>query len=153
MARPKRSSAVLQKAEKREAGLQSISDSLDLGNELTLQTYTQRIQALRSQIFTYNSTLSTLDNLSRDIKSAEQSLRDLSEQMLLGVAAKYGKNSGEYGKAGGVLKRERRRPMRKKTELATEPSQATTAKPITTVPFKATSEPQPRNGNGNVLVS
>ncbi|MBW4691426.1 MAG: hypothetical protein KME27_06620 [Lyngbya sp. HA4199-MV5] len=155
MARPKRSSVVLQKAEKREAGLQSISDSLDLGNELTLQTYSQRIQALRLKISTYNSTLSTLDDLSRDIKSAEQELRDLSEQMLLGVAAKYGKNSGEYGKAGGIPKSERRRPTRKKTEPATESSSATTAKPITTDSFKATSEPQPANGNGNgkVLVS
>lgn len=155
MARPKRSSTVLQKAEKREAGLQSISGSLDLGNDLTLQTYTRRIQALRSQISTYNSTLSTLDDLSRDIKSAEQELRDLSEQMLLGVAAKYGKNSGEYGKAGGVPKSERRRPMRKKTEPATKSSQATAAKPTNADTFKAMSEPQPTNGNGNgkVLVA
>lgn len=151
MARPKRSSVVLQKAEKREAGLESISNTLDLGNDLTLKAYTQQIQALRSQISTYNSTLSTLDDLSRDIKNAEQELCDLSEQMLLGVAAKYGKNSGEYGKAGGILKRERRRPTRKKT--ATELSPATTAKPITTVPSKAASEPQPVNGNGKVPVS
>ncbi len=155
MARPKRSSAVLQKAEKREAGLQSISDSLDLGNDLTLQTYSQRIQALRSQISTYNSTLSTLYDLSRDIKSAEQELRDLSEQMLLGVAAKYGKNSGEYGKAGGVPKSERRRPTRKKTAAATDPSPTTAAAPISISLAKATSELQPVNGNGNgkVLVS
>lgn len=155
MARPKRSSAVLQKAEKREAGLQSISDNLDLGNNLTLESYAQRIQALRSQIFTYNSTLSTLDDLSRDIKDAEQALRNLSEQMLLGVAAKYGKDSGEYGKAGGVPKSERRRPTRKKAELATESLQAVASKPLNEDVFKATSEPKAINGNGNgkVLVS
>ncbi len=33
MARLKRSSSALQKAEQREAGLQSISSTLDLGNE------------------------------------------------------------------------------------------------------------------------
>ena len=155
MARPKRSSVVLQKAEKREAGLQSISDNLDLGNDLTLETYSQRLQALRSQIFAYNSTLSTLDDLSRDIKGEEQALRDLSEQMLLGVAAKYGKNSGEYGKAGGIPKSERRRPTRKKIEPVAEPSQATAAKPMNEEAFKIMSEPKATNGNGNgkVLVS
>ncbi len=108
MARPKRSSATLQRAEKREAGLQSISPILDLGNGLTLETYSDLIETLRTQIATYNSALSTLDDQSRQIKETEQQLRNLSEQMLLGVAAKYGKSSGEYGKAGGVPKSERR---------------------------------------------
>lgn len=125
MARPKRSSTILQKAEKREAGLQSISSTLDLGNHLTLEAYSTLIQSLRSQIGTYNSALSTLDDQSRQIKETEQQLRALSEQMLLGVAAKYGKDSGEYGKAGGIPKGERRRPSRKKTtESAAELSQS-----------------------------
>lgn len=149
MARPKRSSEVLQKAEKREAGLQSISDTLDLGNQLTLETYSQRIQVLRSQVFIYNSTLSTLDDLSRDIKGTEQELRALSELMLLGVAAKYGKDSGEYGKAGGTPKSERRRPTRKTPEVVTEPPQATTSKPLPENLFNVMSEPQATNGNGN----
>ncbi len=153
MARPKRSSTVLQKAEKREASLQSVSENLDLGNDLTLQTYSQRIQALRSQILTYNSTLSTLDDLSREIKGAEQSLRTLSEQMLLGVAVKYGKDSGEYGKAGGTPKSERRRSTRKKPALVTEPPQATASKLLNEDVFKAMSEPKATNGNGKVLVS
>ncbi|MGV0028925.1 hypothetical protein [Phormidesmis priestleyi] len=155
MARPKRSSAALQKAEKREAGLQSISDNLDLGNNLTLESYTQRIQALRSQIFTYNSTLSTLDDLSRDIKDAEQVLRSLSEQMLLGVAAKYGKDSGEYGKAGGVPKSEYRRPTRKKPESVADSPQTVASKPMNEEIFQIMSEPKAVNGNGNgkVLVS
>lgn len=118
MARPKRSSATLQKAEKREAGLQSISPTLDLGNQLTIEGYATLIQTLRSQIATYNSALSNLDDLSRTIKDTEQQLRNLSEQMLLGVAAKYGKNSSEYGKAGGVPKSERRRSTRKKTAVS-----------------------------------
>jgi len=113
MARLKRSSRTLQKAEKREAGLQSISPTLDLSNQLTLARYSDLIQTLRSQIATYNSDLSNLDNQSRQIKDTEQQMRDLSEQMLLGVAAKYGKDSGEYGKAGGVPKSERRRSASK----------------------------------------
>jgi len=149
MTRPKRSSMTLQKAEKREAGLQSISPRLDLGNGLTLEAYSNLIETFRTQIATYNSALSTLDDLSRQLKDTEQQLRNLSEQMLLGVAAKYGKSSGEYGKAGGVPKDERRRPARKQvtqtggsflpSQFIPTPTNGTAAEPV--------------NGNGNILVA
>jgi hypothetical protein len=113
VARPKRSSITLKRAEHRAAGMESIDPALDLGNDLTLESYSALIQTLQAQIRTYNSALSDLDDLSRHIKDTELQLRNLSEQMLLGVAAKYGKNSHEYGKAGGVPKSERRRPVRK----------------------------------------
>ncbi|MBD2463716.1 hypothetical protein H6G89_22195 [Oscillatoria sp. FACHB-1407] len=144
MARPKRSSEVLQKAEVRKGALQSISPTLDLGNQLTLEAYSASIQFLRSQIDTYNSALSELDDLARQIKDSERQLRDLSEQMLLGVAVKYGKDSREYGKAGGVPKSERRRSARKKTlESAQDSSQPVAiAEPVA----------EPTNGNGKVAV-
>jgi hypothetical protein len=123
MARPKRSSEVLQKAEKRQAGLQAIDPTLDLGNGLTLDAYSILIEALRSQIAIYNTALSALDDQTRQIKSIEQQLRSLSEQMLLGVAAKYGKDSREYGKAGGVPKSERRRPRKPTTDKSNAPLQ------------------------------
>jgi hypothetical protein len=151
MVRPKRSSAILQRAEKREAGLQSISSTLDLGNGLTLKAYSILIDTLRSQIATYNSALSTLDDQSRQIKDTEQQLRNLSEQMLLGVAAKYGKNSGEYGKAGGIPKSERRRPIRKKpTENGVASPQPSNT---TALANGKTFELGNTNGNGKVLVS
>jgi hypothetical protein len=151
MARPKRSSVVLQKAEKREAGLQSISPTLNLGNELTLETYSALIETLRSQISNYNIALSTLDDYSRQIKQTEQQLRNLSEQMLLGIAAKYGKNSGEYGKAGGVPKSERRRPVRKQTtESESELSQPMIIAASTNGNTAASVN---GNSNGKMLVS
>ncbi len=147
MARPKRSSVILQKAEKREAGLQSISSDLDLGNGLTLEAYSALIEGLRSQIATYNSDLSNLDDQSRQIKETEQQLRNLSEQMLLGVAAKYGKNSGEYGKAGGVPKSERRRPIRKQaTENGSSSSPTLTSSTPTTSEIAASAT---NNGSSN----
>ncbi|MBL1179250.1 hypothetical protein [Pantanalinema sp. GBBB05] len=118
MPRPKRSSPILQHAEQREASLQSISLELDLGNNLTIRSYSSLIDMLRAKIANYNSTLSELDDQARQIKDVEKQLRNLSEQMLLGVAAKYGKNSSEYGKAGGVPKSERRRPTRKQSTAA-----------------------------------
>lgn len=144
MAHPKRSSATLQKAEKREAGLQSISPTLDLGNGLTLETYSDLIETLRTQIATYNSALSTLDDLSRQIKGTEQQLRNLSEQMLLGVAARYGKDSGEYGKAGGVPKSERRRSTRKQVTESKTPSLPSL---VVSAPTNGKA-PESVNGNG-----
>jgi hypothetical protein len=43
------------------------------------------------------------------VDDAEKTLRDMSERMLTGVATKYGKDSDEYEKAGGVRKRDRKR--------------------------------------------
>lgn len=37
----------------------------------------------------------------------------MSERMLAGVAARYGKDSSQYEQAGGVRKSERKRPTRK----------------------------------------
>jgi uncharacterized protein YukE len=153
MARPKRSSVTLQKAEKREAALQSINPTLNLGNGLTLEAYSTLIETLRAQITTYNSALSTLDDQSRQIKDTEQQLRNLSEQMLLGVAAKYGKNSGEYGKAGGVPKSARRRPSRKQGTENKDNSLPSLVFPTTTNGKVAESTNGNGNGNGKLLVS
>jgi hypothetical protein len=151
MPRPKRSSITLQKAEKREAALDSISSTLDLGNGLTKEAYSALIQALRSQIATYNTALSNLDDLSRYIKITEQQLRDLSEQMLLGVAAKYGKNSGEYGKAGGVLKSERRRSTRK--QITQSENDLLQPMVMTALTNESTATSINSNGNGKTLAS
>lgn len=143
----------MQKAEKREAGLQSISSGLDLGNGLTLEGYSIMIEGLRSQIATYNSDLSNPDDQSRQIKEAEQQLRNLSEQMLLGVAAKYGKNSGEYGKAGGVPKSERRRPTRKQTTENGSSSSSTLISSTPTTSEFAAPATNNSSSNGKILTS
>jgi hypothetical protein len=118
MARPKRNSRVLAQAEQREAGLMTIDPNLMLNEELTLASYSALIQKLRSHVATYNATLSTLDGIAREIEDTEALLRDRSERMLSGVAAKFGKTSNEYGKAGGKLKSERRRSTKKKATEA-----------------------------------
>jgi hypothetical protein len=116
MTRPTRSSHVLLNAERREASLRSISDKLDLGNNLRLSTYNESIAALRQKLSVYNTTIASLDGIARDIKGMEKDLRELSEKMLLGVAVKYGKDSSEYGKAGGVPKSERKKPTKKNAD-------------------------------------
>lgn len=132
MARRKKVSRVLEKAQQREASLRSINAQLDLGNGLTLATYSSRLQNLQSQLSNYNMTLSLLDKLSDDIATAERDVRDLAEKMLMGVGIKYGKSSQEYGMAGGVPKNKRRRGL-------TQPLSAVDAAPQVTMP-------EPTNG-------
>lgn len=114
MPRQKRGSKVLEKADKRSAAMMSIATDLDLGNNLTLVGYVEQIALLREGLTVYNATLSNIDQYHNDVMDLEQKVSDLSEQMLLGVAVKYGKNSNEYEMAGGIRKRDRKRPVRSK---------------------------------------
>ncbi|QKQ73682.1 hypothetical protein FBB35_10330 [Nostoc sp. TCL240-02] len=102
MARPKRNSSVLEKADRRIESLQSISVALDFGEGLTIQAYNATINDLRSKLAAYNTALSSIDKLTDDVKNAEQAVIAMSEKMLLGVGSRYGKTSQEYEMAGGV---------------------------------------------------
>jgi len=115
MSRRKRSSLILEKAERRAASLQSINANLDLGNGLTLEEFMKQIQGLRSKVNHYNTLLSSIDEAYNDLTNAEKALADIHERMLAGVAAKYGRDSNEYEMAGGKRKSERKRSV-KKTE-------------------------------------
>ncbi|MEH1832884.1 MAG: hypothetical protein V7L29_12575 [Nostoc sp.] len=102
MARRKRNSSVLERADRRIESLQSISVELDFGEGLTIQAYTMTINDLRSKLAAYNTALSTIDKLTDDVNNAEQVVITMSEKMLLGVGSRYGKNSQEYEMAGGA---------------------------------------------------
>ncbi|MFN6462363.1 MAG: hypothetical protein RMZ41_011010 [Nostoc sp. DedVER02] len=102
MARPKRNSSVLEKADRRIESLQSISVELDFGEGLSIQTYNATINDLRSKLAAYNTALSSIDKLTDDVKKAEQIVITMSEKMLLGVGSRYGKTSQEYEMAGGA---------------------------------------------------
>lgn len=113
MARQKRSSSVLQKAERRCAGLKSVDPQLDFGDDLTIDQYGKLIDTLRAQIATYNQALSHADHACNAVEATEQQLKVLSERLLMAVAAKYGKDSSEYEMAGGTRTSERKRSRRR----------------------------------------
>jgi ABC-type transporter Mla subunit MlaD len=113
MARLKRSSAVLDACEKRLAGLASISESLDLGQGLTLANFRKAVEDTRALLDQYNELLSQADEMANRLRAAEKALRELSSRMLNAVAAVYGRDSSEYEMAGGVRQSERKRPQRK----------------------------------------
>ena len=104
MARKKRNSRTLGKAEVRLASIKSISSTLDVGESLTVKDYTEKIESLRKSLEAYNTTLSTIDVLLTQIVENEQDLADYSEKILRGIAYKYGSNSHEYQMAGGIRK-------------------------------------------------
>jgi hypothetical protein len=112
MARRKRSSQVLEKAVRRASGINSIDPNLDVGNGLTLPAFLSLIETMRNKENAYNSALSQLDKLYREMLETEGQLADMAEHILMGVGTRYGKSSIEYGMAGGVPKNQRRRGRR-----------------------------------------
>ncbi|MBW4565096.1 MAG: hypothetical protein KME32_29170 [Mojavia pulchra JT2-VF2] len=101
MVRPKRSSPTLEKALRRISGMRSISPTLDFGRGLNLTDYDKRIQTLQTQLSTYNTLLSTLDEMAGRLSLTEEELNSYSEKMLMSVATNYGKDSLQYVQAGG----------------------------------------------------
>jgi hypothetical protein len=113
MGRLKRMSKILDKAGTRVAGLRSIGTQ-DFGNGVTSAAFEQAVTDTRQKLEDYNLALSTVDEKANVLADSEKKLQDFSERVLAGVAAKYGKNSNEYEKVGGVRKADRKRPATRK---------------------------------------
>jgi hypothetical protein len=113
MGRLKRMSKVLDKANVRAAGLRSIGPQ-DFGNGLTSAAFEEAVADTRQKLDDYNQALSTVDEKGNLLADSEGTLKDLSERVLAGVAAKYGKNSSQYAKVGGTRKADRKKPAARK---------------------------------------
>lgn len=107
MSRKKRTSRMLENAELRSAGLKAVDPRMDFGDVRTLAHLTAQMEQLRTKLDAYNTALAIIDSSKSELDTLEKLLGDLADQMLIGVAFKYGKNSREYEMAGGVRKSER----------------------------------------------
>ena len=105
-------SLILDRAESRFAAVSAIS-AVQLATGFTLEGYQTAITEARSRLAAYNGLLAQAENARREFATAERLLADLSERVLAAVGANYGKDSLEYGKAGGTPKSERKRSVRK----------------------------------------
>lgn len=114
MPRRKTSSRTFQLAIKRLASVQSIDPNFDLGNGLNANEYQNAINEVRQALDEYNTCLATVDDKHNTLKGKEKALDDWNERILVGVAAKFGKNSSQYEQAGGIRKSERKRRVAKK---------------------------------------
>jgi hypothetical protein len=114
MARKKLSRVLdLEKGNTRLAAIKSIDVALDLGNNITVANYETQINLLTTKLSTYNTALSTIDDLYNECITQIKVLKDWNERVLTGVATKYGKSSSQYEMAGGKRKNERRKPTPK----------------------------------------
>jgi hypothetical protein len=109
MVKKKKSAPILESASARMAGVKSIAPDLDLGNGLSINTYSGSINALRETLEAYNTLLAEVDVKQNEFKEKQKQLKDLHERMLMGVGARFGKDSVEYTQAGGVRKSERKK--------------------------------------------
>jgi hypothetical protein len=118
MARQKRSSAILETARKRLAGLKSISTAPSLGPNLSAESYEADINLFAGKIDAYNEKLASLDPLQNEIDALEKALGDKSSRILAGVGVQFGKDSNEYEQVGGTRSSERKKPGPRKPDAA-----------------------------------
>ncbi|MBD2449043.1 hypothetical protein H6G76_18160 [Nostoc sp. FACHB-152] len=109
MAQRKRNSIALTKAERRIEGIQMINPELDFGNGFSVPIYNTKIVELRDKLTAYNQARAMVEKTQNALLQAEIDLNSYSEMMLLSVASRYGKNSDEYGMAGGTRKSGRKK--------------------------------------------
>lgn len=107
MTRQKKTSRILEKVELRVAGLKAVDPKMDFGDDRSLNNLVQCVAQIRSRLDSYNTALAVIDSSRTEIQLLEKTMADLSDKMLLGVAFKYGKDSSEYERAGGIRKSER----------------------------------------------
>ena len=112
MAFQRKSSRIIADAQERSADLQAIDPELDLGNNLTLAAYNNKIDEVQTALDAYNGVLAQADAAGNDFRAVEKELRDLSSLMLSGVKVKYGRDSNEYEMAGGTRLSDRKRKSR-----------------------------------------
>lgn len=112
----KTATRIMNAANTRLASLKSIDPSLDLGAGLKVSDFESVINATTGKLEQYNTSLGVSDGYLNEFNAQEKILKDINERMLSGVGSKYGKDSDEYEKAGGVRKSERKKPTRKKKD-------------------------------------
>ena len=109
MTQRKRNSIALNKAERRIEGMQTINSQLDFSNGFSIATYNTKVIELREKLAAYNQAQTIVDKTHNALIEAERELNTYSEQMLLNVASRYGKNSDEYEMAGGTRRSDRKK--------------------------------------------
>ncbi|WP_375474299.1 hypothetical protein [uncultured Nostoc sp.] len=110
MTQRKRNSMSLTKAERRIEGMQTINPELDFSNGFSIATYNTKVIELREKLAAYNQAQTIVDKTHNALIETERELNTYSEQMLLNVASRYGKNSDEYEMAGGTRRSDRKKP-------------------------------------------
>jgi hypothetical protein len=89
-------------AQNRLQGIKQVEQTFDFGNGLNSTIYETLLNEVTTDIQTYNGLLTSADGLSTQIDNKEAKLKDLNTRLLNAIGSKYGYDSIEYEKAGGV---------------------------------------------------
>jgi len=106
-------------AQSRNQGILQVEPKYDFGNGLTNETYLAKINKVIDGIQTYNGLLTSADAVASQIDIDERELADFNSRMLNVMGSKYGYDSIEYEKAGGVRSSDIKRTRTSKTSTDT----------------------------------
>src|ERR1700686_661931 len=109
MARARRTSAILETARQRLAGLKSITPAPNLGPAISAAGYETLITDFNIRLGGYNEKLAALDDEQNGVSTDELALREMNKRVLSAVEAQFGPDSSEYEQVGGPRQRERTR--------------------------------------------
>jgi hypothetical protein len=96
------------------ASMQTIDPALDFGGGLTLVAYSAAIEEARAKITSYNQQFSIAEEKRTLAKADDSKLKGYKTRFKSAVAARYGKDSEEYAKAGGTRTSERHKRKKSK---------------------------------------
>lgn len=113
MARARKPSSAVVKANTRIIGLNGIAPNLDLGDGVSVAHLTAERDRVAELEARYNALVSELGIVASQLKGAERSLNTLSSRALTLVRGRYGADSDAYERVGGVRQSERKRTPRR----------------------------------------
>lgn len=114
MARQRKSATpAMRELEERIAGLKSINPTLDLENGVTVAELEAVLNEARAAIEDYNVSLAVTDEKQNVVNAKDKLVRAALKKILPAVGLRFGTDSDEYEKAGGVRESERKKPVRK----------------------------------------
>ncbi|NOU16019.1 MAG: hypothetical protein HOO91_00475 [Bacteroidales bacterium] len=120
MAYRKRATSVeLEKAQNRLAGMKLFETTINFGRGLTEADYTTKIDEVNTLTQSYNTLLTQADAVATQLDIAERELAELSKRFINVVGAKYGFDSVEFEKVGGLRMSDYRRSSKKVATTST----------------------------------
>jgi hypothetical protein len=95
------------------AGMKSIEPDLDAGSGVTVAAGEAVLADARAALEDYNATLAISDEKRNVFNMKDKLARAFNKKVKPAVGLKYGTDSDQYEKVGGVRESERKKPVRK----------------------------------------
>lgn len=87
------------------------------GKGLNSGIYQEQIGKCKEIRDEINTSFEKLDGKSNELKKELRMLSNMNTEILSGIRSKFGVDSNEYEQAGGIRQSERKRPLRKKSDV------------------------------------